>query len=527
MKKLFFFLITIISLTIHFNCKKEVTCPDENYKFGWVQNNKAFLLEENNLKSPVLSRIPKSSRIKIISSHYVRTDTYQKSSQLVKVKYKNIFGWTSLGNLFPRKEIPGSAAEQKKSGIPSLVTDLVLGNDDSIEVKKIVPCMKNLTDIHISSEKFLDVIELAENLPKVKSLYISCRGCDIPSGIGNLKNLESLHVANGVEEIPSSIGRLKKLKILFIMESSISELPEEIGELESLEHLTIRYSKNLTALPKNIGNLKNLVYIAIFGNNIKHFPKELENLTNLNSYHFSDNNFKDIPIPISITIRNKHTDLPFHPNWGIGIIQTSNVPPAPPGGFPGNVFSTKKISLYDKPWGKKIGYIYSKQGEIYFSFENSKEKSLSNELAEIAYSEYYLMYYQKKSNFVRVLYNSTKTECWIPTRELKRNNYYLNSWQNFIKNRKFSYYIADRNGLNLHGKPDTKSKVIVFMKNNNISNFFVTPTGGYSGLWAECTVTEQEPADCNMGKVKKEYKGWFKYLDDKLYPKLWYNPKGC
>ena len=38
---------------------------------------------------------------------------------------------------------------------------------------------------------------------------------------------------------------------------------------------------------------------------------------------------------------------------------------------------------------------------------------------------------------------------------------------------------------------------------------------------------KKEPGDCGMGKVKKKYRGWFKFLDNRLYPNIWYNPMGC
>ncbi len=528
MNKISIILISLLVFVIEGNWKKNENCPTANFKYGWVQNDKAILLKENNVKSIVICKIPQLSRIDILSNDYVRIDTFEKSEKLIKVKYKNNSAWTVLGNLFPLKKIPSTAKESKDSGIPSIVNTLVLGNDDDESVKAEIPCMKNLEDLSIFSDKFVDTIDLVEELPKVKKLYVSCTDCEIPSSMGKLKNLEELWVEGGVKKIPYSIGKLKKLREIHIQESELTNIPEEIGDLPNLEILVIRGSKKLTSLPKSIGNLNSLKTISIFENNIKHFPKELEKLTNLDSYYFSDNNFADRPIPISIIIKDKFSKMEFDPRWGIGCIKTNNVPPGPPGGFPGDVFTVNKINLYDQPRGNKVGYIYKKNINIvYYLNESNKTNEQKDDLIELAYGEYYLQYYKEKSNFVQVLYNSTKKSYWLSIDELKKNSYYLMNWSDYIKKNQFNYYIIVQNGVNLREKPTVDSKIIVLMKNSNVSSYSIKLTGNYSSLWAEAIVYEKIPADCGMGKVKKEYKGWFKFLDDKLYPNIWYNPRGC
>ena len=60
-----------------------------------------------------------------------------------------------------------------------------------------------------------------------------------------------------------------------------NSLPKEVFKLNSLERLDIEV-EDLTEIPKEIGNLTNLVALSIIGcHNLKELPKEIGNLTKL------------------------------------------------------------------------------------------------------------------------------------------------------------------------------------------------------------------------------------------------------
>jgi len=139
-------------------------------------------------------------------------------------------------------------------------------------------------------------------MKNLKQLWIGGRDCDnggphddnkpddgikcwminnIPPEIGNLTELDTLGLTLGVfGKFPAEISKLKKLRYLDLTDSYMSNI-DNLTSLKSLNHLLL-YGCGLSKLPDNIGELTNLKFIGLVGNNldsseIKRIKKALPN----------------------------------------------------------------------------------------------------------------------------------------------------------------------------------------------------------------------------------------------------------
>lgn len=137
--------------------------------------------------------------------------------------------------------------------------------------------------------------------------YIEAKN-SLPKEIFKLNSLERLDIeVEDLTEIPKEIGNLTNLVALSIRGChNLKELPKEIGNLTKLGCngdsryegvLYIQDCHNLEELPKEIGNLSNLDWLSIRGcHNLKELPKEIGNLSNLTRLTIEDcPNLKELP----------------------------------------------------------------------------------------------------------------------------------------------------------------------------------------------------------------------------------------
>jgi Leucine-rich repeat (LRR) protein len=99
---------------------------------------------------------------------------------------------------------------------------------------------------------------------------------------------------NCLTELPKEIGNLTQLITLNIRRLGLIKLPKEIGNLVNLNHLNCEHN-NLTELPKEIGNLVNLTKLKLYDNKLTELPKEIGNLVNLTKLRLYDNNLTELP----------------------------------------------------------------------------------------------------------------------------------------------------------------------------------------------------------------------------------------
>jgi hypothetical protein len=132
----------------------------------------------------------------------------------------------------------------------------------------------------------------------------------IPIELGLLTNLTNLNIIDynniNIIDIPKEIGNLKnliylaitgftnltnlhKLKTLILNKNGLIELPEQIGNLENLERLRIE-NNNITTLPKSMSKLHNLTHFTYTGNKIADVPGRVKKLLLTNNVKLKGKN---------------------------------------------------------------------------------------------------------------------------------------------------------------------------------------------------------------------------------------------
>jgi len=91
----------------------------------------------------------------------------------------------------------------------------------------------------------------------------------------------------------------------------LTELPREIGQLINLLHLNLSYTQ-LTELPTEIGDLVNLVNFDISSNNLTELPREIGQLVNLLHFQVSENNLTELPDEIGQLVNLEFLDLSYN-----------------------------------------------------------------------------------------------------------------------------------------------------------------------------------------------------------------------
>jgi internalin A len=97
--------------------------------------------------------------------------------------------------------------------------------------------------------------------------------------------------------IPKEIGQLKNLAVLDLSSNRLTNLPEEIGQLVSLSQLYI-YGNKLTNLPSKIGEIANLEELSAHNNQLMVLPAEIGRLTKLTMLDLNDNKLTSLPAEI-------------------------------------------------------------------------------------------------------------------------------------------------------------------------------------------------------------------------------------
>jgi len=175
----------------------------------------------------------------------------------------------------------------------------------------------------------------------------------IPSAICQLTALEHLEIHGSIaHELPHALGNLSQLKTLKIESANdLQALPSSIGELKNLETLIVSecrggYGKKDDPgliIPKEIGQLSNLIELNLEENNLTSLPEEIGQLTKLNKLNLESNLFEHFPIALcqltsleTLKIRCRDTEIKELPEalinlknlekLSINLAEESNIP---------------------------------------------------------------------------------------------------------------------------------------------------------------------------------------------------------
>ncbi|MCD9187211.1 MAG: TIR domain-containing protein [Pyrinomonadaceae bacterium] len=95
-------------------------------------------------------------------------------------------------------------------------------------------------------------------------------------------------------ELPKEIIELKDLRLLYLANNQLRELPKEISELKDLQELSLE-NNQLSELPKEIIKLKDLQELSLENNQLSELPKEIIGLKDLRVLSLGNNQLSELP----------------------------------------------------------------------------------------------------------------------------------------------------------------------------------------------------------------------------------------
>jgi chromosome segregation ATPase len=137
----------------------------------------------------------------------------------------------------------------------------------------------NLKELTIKADQLSDILLNKPDLSKVTYLDIleGKNPLDIEQLVSILSHAESIETlrldGNRLIALPKEIGNLKQLRNLYVDGNLLTSLPKEIGNLRNLKHLYL-WENKLTELPKEIYELPKLEELDVKGNLLKKLSRK-------------------------------------------------------------------------------------------------------------------------------------------------------------------------------------------------------------------------------------------------------------
>lgn len=99
--------------------------------------------------------------------------------------------------------------------------------------------------------------------------------CLIPSQLWTLTGLKKIKITNAnITEIPVEIKNFKQLDVLCLTHNSITQIPDEVYSLTTITYLNLGHNK-INKIATDIKNLENLNYLGVFYNPLTVIPQEV------------------------------------------------------------------------------------------------------------------------------------------------------------------------------------------------------------------------------------------------------------
>ena len=216
---------------------------------------------------------------------------------------------------------------------------------------------------------------------------------------------------------------------------------------------------------------------------------------------------------------------PSDPDWGKGILLNIAEPFSTSESV---IFPEESVPVYGTPGGKRVGKI-KKDGYdgLMLEVEGSDETvQLSwGDMKEITYEGVCLLFFEIKEGFASVKMEKEGPYYWVDLEELEQMGWGPMPWGEFLLAQGGSYYPRPEGGLNLREQPEVDGEKIVTMKGDL---FFINLTGERKGNWMKAKVEQRDVHPCEGNdQLINTFTGWFKALDDKGFPNIWYYTRGC
>ncbi|XP_043698901.1 putative disease resistance protein At1g63350 [Telopea speciosissima] len=231
----------------------------------WIaQENHGFVVKaERDLKEwPNMENLRNCKRLSLMQNEIGKLPEQVGCSQLMTL---------SLRDNQSLREIPDGCFK----GMISLKV-LDLPNTNIVSIRSSLSCLTELRLLRLSryssfSQEHASLdLSLLGSMKKLQILHVS--GYDVrtlPQEIGGLTNLKSLHLSRNIDFYfsnsdpkliisPKVLSRLSHLEELHLNHCNISTLPQEVGELKNLKSLDLSGNLGLIIPPKVLSRLSGL-----------------------------------------------------------------------------------------------------------------------------------------------------------------------------------------------------------------------------------------------------------------------------
>jgi len=159
-------------------------------------------------------------------------------------------------------------------------TKLSLGGFFQLEeIPEAVFDLKQLTELHVSGSRFVNVSPRVARLRNLERLELGGDFLELPDTIGSLKHIKYLKLDGDFTTIPASYQHLTSLIHLHI-KGNYTTIPDILGGLSNLEQLILQ--GRFKSLPRSLMTLITLTSLYLDGWSF-HLPDGLQNLKQLRS----------------------------------------------------------------------------------------------------------------------------------------------------------------------------------------------------------------------------------------------------
>ncbi|SMG15699.1 Leucine rich repeat-containing protein [Marivirga sericea] len=208
----------------------------------------------------------------------------------------SIFGLDSLMTLRIYNHAPNKSIKFKKN---TSVEEMVYRDSPFSPLPTNLHKLKNVKEIDLARNDFRQDTKFhLEKLQNLEHLNLSRNNIDLSNlAEDTVHNLKYLVLSfNNLTAIPKEIGFLKDLVELQFAENDIKSegIHPAFASLKKLEVLSF-YRNDLDSIPPFIFKLKDLRELDLYYNRIEKLPEELGNLKDLEKFYVAHNRFYSIP----------------------------------------------------------------------------------------------------------------------------------------------------------------------------------------------------------------------------------------
>ncbi len=170
-----------------------------------------------------------------------------------------------------------------------------LGLSESL---KTIGEMENLKELNLAHTGLKVLPATFSSLKSLKSLSLNLNNIDLDSVIFVLKKIPFLSDLSmtycNLDKIPEMIKECKSIETLNLSNNNLDNHDLTIlTNLKNLGNLNCSYNKDISLIPKEIGNLKNLIVLDVSATSITEFPIEMKELINLKKIYICNTNISN------------------------------------------------------------------------------------------------------------------------------------------------------------------------------------------------------------------------------------------